>query len=320
MEIIRGLHNCTDRHKGCVVTIGNFDGVHLGHKKLLERLNEQGQKLGLPQTLIVFEPQPQEYFAVAMAPPRLTRFGEKLDILRQTTLERVLCLAFNNQLARLSAEAITERLLVDALGAKYVLIGDDFHFGRDRQGNFTLLQKLGKVYGFETEQLQTVAVNGNRISSTAVRVALREGKLRQAEQLLGHPYYITGPVVEGRKLGRTLGAPTANIRLRRRQSPLSGVFVVTAIGPDGLCQPGLANIGLRPTVQGKGLLLEVHLLDFKKNLYGSKLKVRFLKKIREEQTFANLGALRAQIKQDIQTTRSWLQQDEELKTLWRETF
>ena len=319
MEIIRGLHNCTDRHKGCVVTIGNFDGVHLGHKKLLERLNKQGQKLGLPQTLIIFEPQPQEYFAAAKAPARLTRFGEKLAILRQTTLDQVLCLAFNNQLAQLSAEAITKRLLVDALGAKYVLVGDDFRFGRDRQGNFALLQKLGKVHGFEAEQLSTVAVSGNRISSTAVRAALAEGRLRQAEQLLGHPYCMTGPVVEGRKLGRTLGVPTANIRLRRNKSPLNGVFVVTAIGPDGLCWPGLANIGLRPTVQGKGLLLEVHLLDFEQSLYGSKLRVRFLKSIRKEQTFASLDALRAQIKQDIQITRSWLQ-DNGLKALCQEMF
>lgn len=317
MEVIRGLHNIRPEHKGSVVTMGNFDGVHLGHQKLLMRLLEEGKRRRLPTTLITFEPQPLEYFLGEQAPPRLTRFREKLELLQATGVARVLCLPFNKQLAQRSADFIAAELLLKKLGTAYILVGDDFHFGADRQGDFALLQRAGAQHGFASESHATVLSGTERISSSLIRRLLAAGDIAPAEALLGHPYVITGRAIHGRKLGRTIGVPTANIRLSKHQTPLRGVFAVAAeianqrftSGQSRRRLVGLANIGMRPTVQGDGWLLEVHLFDFDESIYGQRLRVRFLVKIRAEQKFDGIEALRTQVQKDIEVAKRRLQED-----------
>lgn len=317
MEVIRGLHNIRPEHKGSVVTMGNFDGVHLGHQKLLTRLREEGERRRLPITLITFEPQPLEYFLGEQAPPRLTRFREKLELLRATGVERVLCLPFNKQLARRSADSIVAELLLEKLGVTYVLVGDDFHFGTDRRGDFALLQRAGVRHGFVSESHATVLSGNERISSSLIRGLLAADDIARAEALLGHPYVITGRIIHGRKLGRTIGVPTANIRLSKHQTPLRGVFAVAAeVANQRLV--GLANVGMRPTVQGDGWLLEVYLFDFDGSIYGQRLRVRFLVKIRAEQKFDGTEALRAQVQKDMEVAKRRLQEDR-YRTLLQES-
>lgn len=319
MNIIRGLHNCHPRHQGCVVTIGNFDGVHLGHRSLLKKLDLDAQTSGLLKTLIVFEPQPLEYFNSDQAPARLTRFREKVRLLEQTNLDQLLSLAFNDRLSKLSAEGIVEQVLVKALATRYLVIGDDFRFGSERRGDFDLLVRLGQQYGFEVERLDTLLVDSVRVSSSSVREALAASDFHKAESLLGHPYFIRGRVVHGRKLARTFGVRTANIRLQRLASPLGGVFLVAVAGLEGAPRFGLANLGVRPTLKDPSLMLEVHLLNWDQELYGRELKVRFLKKIREEQSFRDLSTLKQQIHQDLATTQTWIQ-EKELQSMCREPF
>ncbi len=319
MDIIRELHNCRERHRGCAVTLGNFDGVHRGHQYLLERLEGPAFELGLRKTLITFEPQPLEHFTPQAAPARLTRFREKICLLASTGLDQVLCMAFNSRLASLSAETIVKRVLVDALATRYLVVGDDFRFGRNRLGDFHLLAESGKKYGFDVERMEAVKVGGDRISSTRVRSALAAGKFAEAESLLGHPYSIRGRVVHGRKLARAFGVKTANIPLNRRVSPVRGVFLAAVAGIKGGPHLGLANLGFRPTLKDKELLLEVHLLDEAQDLYGVELRVRFLKKIRDEQNFRDLEALSAQIGRDLEAARADFQ-DEGLAALARQPF
>lgn len=304
MEIIRGMHNLRDRHRGCVATIGNFDGVHRGHKALLARLEAKGRALGLPTTLITFEPQPREYFRGREVPARLTRLREKLQLLEQVGVDRVLCLPFNEKLASMSAAAIVDDLLVGALGVRYLMVGDDFRFGHNREGDFALLEAAGKRHGFEVDQLDTLALSEQRVSSTRVRDVLAAGELLLAEQLLGHRYFIAGRVVYGRQLGRQLGIPTANVPLKRYRAALEGVFAVEVSGL-GPVRQGVANIGIRPTVEGREPLLEVHLFDFAGDIYGRLITTTFRRKIRDEWKFESIDALKARIAVDIECAREY---------------
>ncbi|MEO1827383.1 MAG: bifunctional riboflavin kinase/FAD synthetase [Pseudomonas sp.] len=304
MELVRGLHNLRPRHRGCVATIGNFDGVHVGHQAILARLRAHSERLGLPGCVVIFEPQPREFFAPDAAPPRLTRLREKLALLQQHGVDRVLCLAFNRRLRELSAEQFVQQVLIEGLGVRHLEVGDDFRFGCDRSGDFAFLQDSGAKHGFTVEAANTVAENGERISSTRLRQVLAEGDFILASLLLGRPFSITGRVVYGQQLGRTLGAPTANVQLKRVNPPLHGVYRVSA-EVDGVVRKGVANIGKRPSVSGDGKAhLEVHLFDFSGDLYGRRLTVVFHQKLRDEQRFYSLDALQAAIKADFAAARA----------------
>jgi len=306
MRVIRGLHNLGLGGGGCVATIGNFDGVHLGHRAVFQRLSAQGRSLGLPTTVITFEPQPMEFFAPERAPARLTRLREKLDALQHCGIERVALLPFGPRLAAMGARAFVRELLVDGLGVRFLLVGDDFRFGHGRQGDYALLEAMGRDHGFAVEDLNTVTHGGERISSTRIREALARGDLGQARHLLGRPYRICGRIGHGDKRGRTIGYPTANINLHRRVSPLRGVYAVQVEGVGESPLPGVANIGTRPTVDGHAFRLEVHLFDFDAQIYGRHLEVEFMLKLRDEKRFGSFDELRRQIALDAAVAREFL--------------
>ncbi len=305
MELIRGLHNLRPAHRGCAVTIGSFDGVHLGHQAVLGQLAARGTELGLPVTLVTFEPQPREYFYPEAAPPRLTRFREKLEVLRYCGVQRVVVLPFNSYLAGLTAAEFIQVILLDGLGVKHLVIGDDFRFGKARAGDFELLQQTGVRYGFPVVNMESYNVGDQRVSSTRIREALREGDLAMAESLLGRPYGMCGRIAHGDKRGRTIGFPTANIHLHRAVSPMEGVYAVEMSGIDNAPVAGVANVGNRPTVEGGRSLLEVHLFDFDRDIYGAHVQVSFLKKLRNERRFDSLDALQQQIRLDAAGARAF---------------
>ena len=307
MNLVRGWHNLRPEHRGCVLTIGNFDGVHLGHQTVLAQLAAAARRYDLPSVLIIFEPQPQEYLAPWRAPPRLTRFKEKLMVLNTLPIDRVLCLRFARALATLSPEVFMTELLVKALGARYVVVGDDFRFGRDRGGDFLLLKQAGRRFGFEVVPMETCTLRGRRVSSTWVRETLENGDFAGAGELLGRSFRLCGRVVAGDGRGRELGFPTANIVLHRESVPISGVHVVRVYGISDGPLPGVANIGTRPTVDGtrSSALLEVHVLDFAEDLYGRQVEVEFLRKLRAERRFESLAALTAQIVRDTEEARTY---------------
>jgi len=308
MELIRGIHNIKPHHQGCVLTIGNFDGVHLGHQEVLRQVSEQAKELGLPSTVMTFDPQPLELFAKGRAPARLTRLRDKYVQLSKLNIERLLCVNFNHQFANQSADEFISDLLVKRLGVKFLVVGDDFCFGHGRKGNFAMLQEAGKQYGFEVVSTQSFCLQKTRVSSTAIREALAQDNLEQAAEMLGRNYSISGRVSHGRKLGRTIGFPTANIPLKRCVSPVSGVYTVQALGLGDEPVGGVANIGNRPTVNGVRQQLEVHLFDFKANLYGKQLEIVLLDKIRDEHKFESFEALKQQIELDAEAARVWLLQ------------
>ncbi len=306
MKLTRGFHNLPRKAGACVATIGNFDGVHLGHQAVLGQLAEQGAKLGLPTVVIMFEPQPQEFFAGPDgAPPRLTRFREKVQTLRRYSVDRIVVLPFNSQIAAMSAEQFIQQLLLDGLGVKYLVVGDDFHFGSQRQGNYGLLQQAGGLHGFQVASMRSFMIDGDRVSSTRIRNALAEGNMSLAEQMLGRTFRLSGKVIQGDQRGRQLGFPTANIDLHRRALPVQGVFAVEAFGVEGEPVSGVANIGVRPTFNGKRPVLEVHLLDYSGDLYGRHVEVDILLKIRCEKRFESLNALTDQIDQDVAIARAF---------------
>jgi riboflavin kinase/FMN adenylyltransferase len=308
MEFIRGWHNLKPRHRGCVATIGNFDGVHLGHQAVIGQLAEKGRELGLPTQVILFEPQPQEFFQPQAAVPRLTRLREKLQALRRYSVDRVLCLPFDAEFAALEPEQFIQRLLVDGLQVRYLVVGDDFRFGRKRRGDFAMLAEAGRKYGFQVVNMHTVEMDGERVSSTRIRAALAAGDLRLAEKLLGRPYRMCGRVAHGDRLGRTLGFPTANIHLHRKVTPIKGIFAVEVFGLKTEPVAGAANIGTRPTVGGTRTLLEVHLLDFSDDIYGAYVQVNFLRKFRDEKRFDSLDELRHWIEKDVSDVREFFRE------------
>ncbi|CAK0745145.1 bifunctional riboflavin kinase/FMN adenylyltransferase [Gammaproteobacteria bacterium] len=306
MQVIRGLHNLRPAHRGCVATLGNFDGVHLGHLALFRHLMARGKALALPSLVITFEPQPLEFLDPASSPSRLTRLREKAAVIAETGIDRLLVLPFGPQLANLAAEVFVESLLVEALAIRLLLVGDDFRFGRGRSGDFALLKALGIRHGFDVERLSTLTCDQQRISSTRIREALTSGRLGDAADCLGRPYRMCGRVVHGSRRGRQLGFPTANLDLHRRVSPLQGVFAVWVHGL-GTPRPGVANLGHRPTIDAiPKTLLEVHLLDFSGDLYGTHLAVEFFAKLRNERRFPSLEALQQQMASDAAFARTLL--------------
>ncbi len=304
-KIIRGLYNLPSANTGCVATIGNFDGVHLGHQAVLSQLAMKGDMLNLPAVVITFEPQPNEFFAPDKAPARLSRFREKVEALRCYSIDEICVLRFNEKLARMSAQSFIEQLLIDGLNVRYLVVGDDFKFGKDRQGDFELLQQAGAQYGFQVVNMHTFSIKQKRVSSTRIRQALKTGDLVLAEQLLGRPYKMSGRVAHGQKLGRTLGFPTANIHLHRQKVPLSGVYAIQVFGIEGEPVNGVANVGVRPTVGESKALLEVHLFDFNRDIYGEHVQVNFLHKLRDEQKFNGLDALVKQIELDCERAKAY---------------
>jgi riboflavin kinase/FMN adenylyltransferase len=310
MELIRGHHNLRPRHRGCVATIGNFDGVHLGHRAVLRRLIERSAELGLPSTLITFEPYPQEFFSPSRKSPRLTSLREKIEILKGYPIDRVLCLHFNHALAEMSAEDFIRRILVESLGVRLLAVGGDFRFGHRRTGDIDTLREAGPRFGFEVAVMAAIEIDGVRVSSTRIRDALQRGDLRTAERLLGRRYWLGGRVVAGDGRGHDIGFPTANVDLQRRSfaggpAPVAGVFAVEVYGIDPVPLKGVANVGVRPTIGGVQSVLEVHLLDFNGNLYGRRIRVEFLMRLREERRFDSLEALRLQIAKDVEQARAW---------------
>lgn len=309
MELIRGIQNIRSQHQGCVLTIGNFDGVHRGHQALLKNLKQEALQRGLPTVVMIFEPQPLELFSPEKAPARLTRLRDKIKYLAQCGIDYLLCVKFDKQFAAQTPEEFVSSLLVKKLGVKFLAIGDDFRFGNNRAGNFQFLQQAGEKYGFEVANSESYCDKGLRISSTAVREALQNDDLTRAADLLGHPYSVCGRVVYGNQLGRTIGFPTANIPMKRLVAPVSGVYAVDVyLNANQPPLAGVANIGSRPTVKGQGVQLEVHLLDVNMDLYGRRIDVVLRKKIRNEQRFASLDALKQQIVNDVATARDFLLQ------------
>lgn len=307
MELIRGLHNLRERHRGCVATIGNFDGVHLGHQTVLGQLSEKAAELGVPSVVVTFEPYPLEYFAPAIAPPRLTRLREKIKALTRYAVDRVLCLRFDDRLAAMPAMDFIEKLLISGLDVKYLVVGDDFRFGHKRLGDFAMLQEAGALHGFQVVNLHTFAIDNERVSSTRIREALARGELEVAEKMIGRPYRMCGRVAHGDKRGRTIGFPTANIHLHRNNAPVSGVYAVELFGIEGEPIQGVANVGTRPTVDGTRSLLEVHLFDFDRDIYGEYVNIEFVHMLRDEKKFDSFELLKQQIDRDVDKAREFFE-------------
>ncbi|MAS82291.1 MAG: bifunctional riboflavin kinase/FMN adenylyltransferase [Legionellales bacterium] len=303
MEYIRGLHNLQQYRKDCVATIGNFDGVHLGHQKVLEQLKKIARETSLISTVVIFEPQPIEFFSPGKAPSRLTRLREKLQQFSRHNIDRVVCLRFNQQFANLSAEQFVDDILLKALAVKELIIGDDFHFGKNRQGNYNYLVDISSEKGFKVKTTNTLSCKSERVSSTLIRKALANGEMDKASKLLGRPYRISGRVVHGNKRGRTLGFATANIELHRYFSPVVGIFSGRVHGIEDRTLDAIVYVGSRPVFKGKYDILEVHILDYKNDLYGRHLQVELLEKIRGDSDFISEEELIKQIKKDIEDTR-----------------
>ena len=306
MELIRGLYNLRAGQRGCVLTIGAFDGIHLGHQEMIRVLRERAAQHGLPAALLSFEPTPREFFARGTPPARLTRFREKFDALERYGVERFVCLRFDDCMRRLTREEFVDEVLVKALGVRHIVVGHDFRFGRDNQGDLGCLRSLGAAAGFEVTEVPPFEIDGERVSSSSIREALGVGDMARAAKLLGRPYRMTGKVIHGEKLGRKLGFPTANLRLHRRATPGAGIFAIRVTGAGLKDAPGVANLGTRPVVNGKELLLEAHVFDFQGDLYRQLLHVDFIAHLREERWFADMDALIEQMNRDAAQARQIL--------------
>ncbi len=300
MRIIRGLTNYQAGPEGCVLSIGNFDGVHLGHQVVINHLAEKGRELGLPVNLLVFEPQPLEYFLGDNAPSRLTRLRGKVLPLTKLPIDDLIVMKFDRQLANCDPELFISDFLIHVLNIKYLVVGDDFHFGKARRGNFHLLKEKGAELGFEVEDTASYQIDHQRVSSTLIRDALDTGDLDRAACLLGRAYSVCGRVLHGEKRGRKLGYPTANIAMNRKNTPIEGVFAVIMTGIGNSTYQGIANVGIRPTFEAKSkVILEAHLFEFDQEIYGSYVEIHFLEKIRDEIAFKSLDELVTQIERDI---------------------
>jgi riboflavin kinase/FMN adenylyltransferase len=291
---------------GSVVCIGAFDGMHLGHRAVLSRVSERALAANLTAVAVSFEPLPREFFAHARKVPRLSATGEKVGQFVEAAIDRLLLLRFNAALAAMPAREFVERVLVARLNAKEVWVGEGFRFGHARGGDVALLTQLGQGLGFSANALGPVVLEGERISSSAIREALAGGSFELAARWLGRPFAIGGHVIRGQQLGRKLGYPTANLRLGRRTSPVDGIFAVRVHGVRADAMPGVASLGVRPTVNGKEPLLEAHLFDFDGDLYGKRIEVEFVEKLRDEEKFADLDAMVKQIDADAAQARAIL--------------
>ena len=303
MELVRGLANLRDVHHGSVVTIGNYDGVHLGHQHMLSTVTARAREFGLPATVVTFEPTPREYFEGDAAPARLMRLREKLEALPLYGVERVVVLRFDRHMQAMGADEFVERLLVCGLGARHVVVGHDFHYARRREGNIDTLRAAGARHGYAVEEVGRFLVDGERVSSSLVRDALGRGDLARAGLLLGRAYRMAGRVRRGQQLGRRLGYPTANLALHRKVVPLWGVFAVRVSGAGLVDHPAVASLGTRPTIDGTEPLLEVHVFDHDGDLYGRYLDVDFVRRLRDERRFESLDALVEQMHRDAAEAR-----------------
>ncbi len=316
MKVFRGLPGVSSRLP-CALAIGNFDGVHCGHRALLAELQSAAVRLGLQSAVMTFEPHPREFFAQRAghpeaAPARISNLRDKLQALADIGIDRVIVEHFNTRFATLDPQAFIESILVSGLQVKWLLVGKDFRFGSRRSGDITLLQTAGREHGFEVTTLADVTRAGTRVSSSAVRQALGAGDLDQAKQLLGRPYAISGHVIHGRKLGRNLGFPTANLRIAHKRPALSGIFVVQVHGLADQPLPGVASLGKRPTVENSGqVLLETHVFDYNEQCYGRLIQVEFLKKLRDEEKYNDLPTLQAAIADDARRARAFFQEQAE---------
>lgn len=305
MQILRSVPDVATNP--IALTIGNFDGVHLGHQAMLAKLRVAAAARGLPPCVMTFEPHPREFFAPDQAPVRLTSLREKLELLNGHGVERVHVCRFNFALAQVTAQDFIERILVRGLGVRWLQVGDDFRFGARRAGDLSMLKAQEARHGYVVESMATVELDGERVSSTAVREALAAGDMTKAGRLLGHPYRISGRVVRGDQLGRKLGYPTANVRMKHNRPALTGIFAVEFRRSSGASLQGVASLGVRPTVKAQGAepVLEVYLFDFKEEIYGEPVSVVFLHKFRDEARYVDLETLQHQIARDVADARNF---------------
>lgn len=314
MQLTLGLHNIdsikSQLSEGCVLTIGNFDGVHLGHQQVLQAVADKAQQLGLPSLVMLFEPLPIEFFAPEKSPVRLMNLREKVKALQTTQIDHVICVRFNSGFSSLSAEQFVRQTLVEALNIKHLVVGDDFRFGKQRVGDFNYLQQAGQALGFSVDDMPTFGSanpgsNNSRVSSTRIRAALAKPDLVAAQTLLGRPFAFNGRVIHGKKLGRTIGFRTLNLNPKRIQMPVQGVFAVTVDGIADKPWPGVANVGLRPTVDGTRPSIEVHLFNWQQDIYGQHVEVTLEKYLRPEMKFDGLDALKKQIGIDAEAAKQF---------------
>ena len=296
----------------CALTIGNFDGVHRGHRALINQLVAGARERGLVSCVLTFEPHPKEFFSPEQAPPRILNLRDKLAALAKLGIDRVVVEHFNSAFARLSPEEFVSEIIVKRLNTKWILIGDDFCYGAKRAGNFASLKAAGEKYGFEVSSIQTILEDGERISSSALRTALANGNMKQAEKLLGRPYGISGHVIHGQQLGRQLGFPTLNLavanHLHHRKPATTGIFTAQVLGLGDKPLPGVASLGVRPTIEDKGrVLLETHIFDYQQDVYGKIITVELLEKIRDEEKYDDLDTLTHAIAQDAKQARNYFQ-------------
>jgi riboflavin kinase/FMN adenylyltransferase len=306
MELVRGSHNLSNAGRGCVLTVGNYDGVHLGHQRMIGVLKARAAELRCPATVLVFEPSSKEFIDPQGAPPRLTRWREKVVALSALGVERLVTLRFDDHMRAMTPQCFVDELIVAALGTRHMVVGDDFRYGCNAGGTIESLRAAGQARGFGVEQIAPFVFDGVRVSSTAIRERLAESDFAGAQRLLGRRYRMMGRVVRGAELGRTLGFPTANLRLMRRKSPLWGVFAVRVFGVEAQPLRGVASLGTRPTVNGSDALLEVHVFDFAGDLYGRLIEVEFIAKLRDEVKFGSIDALVGQMKIDAAQARDLL--------------
>jgi riboflavin kinase/FMN adenylyltransferase len=309
MDFVRGLHNLRPRHRGCVLTIGAFDGIHLGHQEMIRVLRERAREHALPAAVLSFEPTPREFFNRESPPPRLTRFRERFDALAACGVDRFVCLRFDEHMRQMAPGDFVDHVVVQALGVRHIVVGHDFRFARDHGGSVATLRDAGAVNGFEVTEVPPYEVDGVRVSSSLIRDVLEAGDLQRAAKYLGRPYRITGKVIAGQKLGRELGFPTANLRLHRRATPIAGIFAVRVSGAGLERAPGVASLGTRPAVNGKELLLEAHVFDFNGDLYRQYVHVDFIARLRDELWFPSMDALVEQMHKDAAQARSILAAD-----------
>ena len=305
MQLIRHINKCKKNSGGCVATIGNFDGVHLGHQKVLRKIIEQSKSLNLPSMVITFEPTANEFFLKEHAPARLTNFREKYSQIKELGVDKFVCLQFNHALASLPAETFIKEILVDAFNIKHLAVGDNFRFGKDRKGDFTLLQNYADKLDYQVNDTESYNHKDLRVSSTLIREYLANGALLRSKEMLGHDYFMSGRVVHGDKNGRKIGFPTANIPIKRKKSAVNGVFAVDVLMENKSRLYGVANIGHRPTIGGTRTQLEVHIFNFSQDIYGELARVIFRKKIRDEKKFDSFEDLKKQIEIDSQTAQEF---------------
>jgi riboflavin kinase/FMN adenylyltransferase len=311
MRLVRHIRDLPfdELRNGSVVTIGAYDGLHVGHEQLLHRVRAAAEERGLPAVVMSFEPTPKEFFSAASPPARLMRFREKFDALAEHGINLFYCPRFEAQIRDISADDFVRRILVHGLCARHIVIGDDFRFARKREGTLAHLQQIGAALDYGVEQVPSVVVDGLRVSSTAIRDALWQGEMQQATALLGRPYRMSGKIIRGEKMGRTLGFPTANVDLRRRQSAVMGIFAVRVRGLEGGPHDAVASVGSRPTFDGTKPILEVHIFDFDRDIYGEYIHVDFISRLRGQVKYDDVAELVAQMHRDADNARSALAAD-----------